>query len=265
MTVRFDYLTQLPAQRTTPGASRIILSNLERCDYEVESSPSGINIVLDGEETYEVEGARMRVRAGEMILISAGHRLRVVLERRDGNRAICVCLPSVDLPAPAVVVSAANSDLGRYLAAAGDVGAAAMIAATAQQLPRLAETVGRQFRAIPSRRWQTSQRVLQQVDRAAAYLKADIDQPADLKRLADTAGMSVHHFARTFAAVYGCPPARFQGRVRMEQAAAALMSGTSAAAAAERFGFADQASFTRAFRRHKGISPAAWARSQARE
>ncbi|MFL6845258.1 MAG: helix-turn-helix domain-containing protein [Allosphingosinicella sp.] len=256
-----DRLTLLPARPTSPGTGRIILSDLGRCEYLVPSSPGAVNLVLEGEEVYEVDGARLRVRAGEMILMEAGQPMRVVLEKPAGNRAICICLPGPTGPQATAVVSAPTSDLGRYLLSTSDGGdPTALLGHVVRHLPAFGEKVRSRLDAVPSVRFQTRRRLLQRLERAAARLHGEGD--ASLSDLAALAGIAVHHFARTFAAVYGLPPAAYRRRIRIDKVALALEAGMRPAEAAERFGFADQASLTRAFRREKGASPAAWARSR---
>jgi AraC family transcriptional regulator len=94
------------------------------------------------------------------------------------------------------------------------------------------------------------------------------DRPAKvigLGELAAVAGMSRHHFSRTFAAHVGCSPARYVERVRIEQAARLLRAGSlSIAQVAQAVGFSDQSHFTRRFRLHTGRTPSEFRKAETR-
>jgi AraC-like DNA-binding protein len=247
----------------------------------MDASPFGINLVIEGEEIYEVDGDRLRVRAGEMLMISAGLPVRVILEGRSLNRAICVCLPpalatslaaraisTVQWPG-AVVMSAATSGMGKELlqhrpSSFDEVAARRLISSITRQLPHFARTLRDRIQHLPSVKVATRRSLLQRLERSYAHFCLEEGELASVEEMAGMAGMSVPHFARAFRNVYGLPPSRLQQRLRMEAAASAISNNLiTPLEAVERFGFADQASFTRAFRRHVGTSPGKLKSSQA--
>ena len=72
------------------------------------------------------------------------------------------------------------------------------------------------------------------------------------------AEVSIHpvHLARTFRAVYGCSPAEYIRRLRVEAASRHLQnSKRSLGEIAHLAGFADQSHLTRTFRRFTGVTP----------
>ncbi|MBN2176537.1 MAG: AraC family transcriptional regulator [Demequinaceae bacterium] len=74
--------------------------------------------------------------------------------------------------------------------------------------------------------------------------------------LARRVGYSVHHFARLFSAVVGTPPKEYiLGRTLTEAARVITGGETPLRAVAERFGFRDYETFSRAFRKRFGIPP----------
>lgn len=74
--------------------------------------------------------------------------------------------------------------------------------------------------------------------------------------LARAAGMTRHHFSRTFAKVEGRTPSQWLTDLRISEATRLLReSPLSVAAVAERCGYQDPAYFCRAFRRLIGVSP----------
>jgi AraC family transcriptional regulator len=92
--------------------------------------------------------------------------------------------------------------------------------------------------------------------RAVDYISASLDREITLAQLAQVAGLSVFHFARTFTRAMGVSPSRYVSRMRLEKAMAEIAAGKlSLAEIAFKAGFSSQASFTRAFRRVTGLTP----------
>lgn len=81
--------------------------------------------------------------------------------------------------------------------------------------------------------------------------------------LGRTVGMSRSTFFTRFKALVGESPARYLSRWRMILAARALGEGEgSIQQIADRLGYRSVPSFTRAFRKHHGVTPGAWRRAR---
>ena len=78
-----------------------------------------------------------------------------------------------------------------------------------------------------------------------------------LTELAETAGLSAHHFSRVFKATFGTTPHRYVQRRRIDAAVAALRAQEkrSIADIALELGFASQAHMTDLMRRQLGVTP----------
>lgn len=95
--------------------------------------------------------------------------------------------------------------------------------------------------------------------RVQAYIEERVASPVTLAELAGQARMSVRHFCRAFRASLGCSPHQYLLRQRVERAKAFIAAGRMPLAEiAQTTGFADQSQLTRTFRRHAGMSPAAY-------
>lgn len=94
--------------------------------------------------------------------------------------------------------------------------------------------------------------------RVRDYIHSHLAEPLTLDRLSSVAGVSTYHFARLFRTTFGEPPYRYVQRCRMARARELLeRSDEKIVAIALRCGFADHSQFSRAFRRHFGITPRA--------
>ncbi len=92
--------------------------------------------------------------------------------------------------------------------------------------------------------------------RTLDYISANLDKEITLAQLAQVAGVSMFHFARTFTRAMGVSPSRYVSRMRLATAMADIAAGElSLAEIALKAGFSSQASFTRAFYRATGLTP----------
>jgi AraC family transcriptional regulator len=97
--------------------------------------------------------------------------------------------------------------------------------------------------------------------RVLDHISMNLDSEIALAQLAEVAGLSVFHFARTFTRAMGVSPSRYVSRMRLEKAMAEIAAGKlPLAEIAFKAGFSSQASFTRAFYRVTGLTPGEYRR-----
>jgi transcriptional regulator GlxA family with amidase domain len=102
-----------------------------------------------------------------------------------------------------------------------------------------------------------------QVRRVLAYVDANLDKPIRNSDLADIARLSPFHFNVSFRQSVGNSPHEYVIRRRIERAQGLMLStDASLSEIAVNCGHADQAHFTRLFRRVVGESPGAWRRAR---
>jgi AraC family transcriptional regulator len=99
------------------------------------------------------------------------------------------------------------------------------------------------------------------VTRAAQRLEADFRTPPTVHELAIEAGVHPAHFARSFRSFLGCSPGTYVRRHRLAHARQLMTTGQPLTSVALETGFADQAHFSREFKRAFGITPSAFGRS----
>lgn len=101
--------------------------------------------------------------------------------------------------------------------------------------------------------------------RVLELIDTSLDARLSVVTLAAEAGLSPSHFARAFRESTGRSPHRYLLTQRLERGRRLLAApGTTISEVAARTGFADQAHFTRLFRREFGLTPGAYLRELRR-
>lgn len=97
--------------------------------------------------------------------------------------------------------------------------------------------------------------------RVVDFITDNLESDISLTDLSEVACLSRHHFARAFRSAMGVPPHRFISSLRLQRAQE-LLAHTEASLAEIAFAcrFSSQSTFTRAFRRHAGMSPGEYRR-----
>jgi AraC family transcriptional regulator len=103
-----------------------------------------------------------------------------------------------------------------------------------------------------------------QVCRVLTHIEARLDAPITTAELATSVRLSPFHFSRAFRRSFNDSPHAYIIRRRVERAQGLMLTTTTPLAEiAVSCGLADQAHFTRLFRRFAGESPGAWRRARA--
>ncbi|MFN7150021.1 MAG: helix-turn-helix domain-containing protein [Microthrixaceae bacterium] len=108
--------------------------------------------------------------------------------------------------------------------------------------------------------------VIPHLRRAHDHIDRHFADPLDLDLLASIAGMSRHHFVRSFGAVYGEPPMRYATRRRIERAQDLLRSANlTVTEICMLVGYSSLGSFSSRFRELTGESPLEYRERFARD
>jgi AraC-like DNA-binding protein len=100
-----------------------------------------------------------------------------------------------------------------------------------------------------------------QMRKIELFLNKNLDRPLRVNVLAEQVMLSVSHFSHAFKESFGAAPHAYIVRLRLEQARRLMLrTGDPLSQIALACGFADQAHFSRHFRRKVGDTPNAWRR-----
>jgi AraC family transcriptional regulator, regulatory protein of adaptative response / methylated-DNA-[protein]-cysteine methyltransferase len=127
-------------------------------------------------------------------------------------------------------------------------------------MPEAAERAG--FRACLRCRPQQAPRSAQSelVRRLCRQIEADTDRPADLRRLAASAGISAQHLQRTFRRAMGITPRQYADAIRVARLKSHLRKGTDVTTALYETGYGSASRLYEKSDAQLGMTPATYGR-----
>lgn len=269
------------------------LSAFRELDRALPVQGFGIKYVVEGLERYTVDRVHHPVRSGHYLLANRCSHTHVLIDSPHLVKGLCFELTTelldevvqahqrpeafADTAASSFfsgpeflesVYSAEHSKLGGLLRrAANDLFADRfderyagpdLYHALAEQVVLDHRTIVPQLRAISAVRSGTRKDIYRRVQRAKAFLEADLHAPLSVEVVASDAAMSAYHFSRAFRQVEGMSPYQYRLLCRLQAAREMLVKGHSSIGdVALAHGFADAPSFTKTFRKRFGETPSA--------
>ncbi|MNY13667.1 Bifunctional transcriptional activator/DNA repair enzyme AdaA [compost metagenome] len=116
-------------------------------------------------------------------------------------------------------------------------------------------TVFKQLQAVPTVKSVTRRDLCRQVLRGKEFIDSHFSEALTIGQIAGTAGMSEYHFFRLFKKIIGSTPYQYMLSKRLYAASELLKADYSVSDTAITTGFSDIYSFSKAFKKHFGISP----------
>jgi AraC family L-rhamnose operon regulatory protein RhaS len=238
--------------------------------------------VLEGQGTFHLDGREHPCGRDDVVVVPVGwkHRIEDDPTRPLRLYGICVAprvwqaepslvndLPGGPLPVSARARSQLRADLRRLRyeqTLDREGGRLWIVAQTLQLLVGLVRECPRNQEPAASPSAKEPSPCCQAVHRYLAELPHRFFEATDLDRTAAELGMSRRRFTQLFRAAAGASWSHHLARLRIDYACQLLGDvRRSIIAVAFECGFEDLSSFYRAFKRHKGIPPDAWRRSQS--
>jgi AraC-like DNA-binding protein len=254
-----------------------------------------IKCVLGGSETYLVDGNRMTVTAGNYLILNHGQRYASNIAPRAGTESLCVFFrpglveevlagltfsdatlladPEVGPeltpgffeklyrhdPLVSPRLSELHGALGRGSAGRGWI--EEQLRALLDGMLRNQEEVVAAMRRLPVVRAATRAEIYRRLSRARDLIESDPGRRLTLADMAAEACLSPHHFLRLFKSAFGLTPHQHLTLCRLRRAAELLdTTDRPIATICTDLGFESPTSFSLLFRRHHGLSPAAYRR-----
>lgn len=101
--------------------------------------------------------------------------------------------------------------------------------------------------------------------RLTDFMWKKLDSTIHVEDMASKSNMSTFHFARSFKKTTGHSPHQYLTTMRLEKALELLDTDMKLVEVASVSGFSDQAHFTRVFKKHYKLTPAAYRRKLKKE
>lgn len=205
--------------------------------------------IYSGELEYRDSGGCRSIKPGTICLFPSAVPFSI---RHNPRNPLCCTHLHLDI-APAVlrrlaVLDAPEDSLPRRIFAALRISAESGNDRITEQLAAAFEEYCRQQELFP---------VLDGgISRALRAMSEQVRKNWSVRELSELAGYSESYFIRRFRAEAGASPHQYLISCRMRAAVRLLWDGSvSVSQAAEQAGYPDLKSFSRAFRRHYGLSP----------
>lgn len=92
------------------------------------------------------------------------------------------------------------------------------------------------------------------------WVKDNIGETFSLDTLSKRAGLNPKYFCRVFKESTGKSPIDYINRLKIDHACLLISQGQSVTETAMQSGFSDMCYFSKVFKKHRGVSPSAWAK-----
>lgn len=254
-----------------------------------------IKYVVEGKETYTINGHPFDVQAGSYLLANQYAHGQVYMESKTPVKGICVDIapqlmsqavasfmrPDTGMPDMALDTFFDSADYleNQYSATHTRIGAdLRMLAHTLSEQPDLHREVPddlyftlaehivadhipiyKQLQQVPAIRQNTKKELYRRLCKAKEYMQGTFTQSPAIQEIARYANLSEFHFFRLFKQVFGVTPHHYMMQLKLQHASQLLKaSGISITETASLSGFSDVFAFSKAFKKYFGVAPGIW-------
>lgn len=270
----------------------LVFSSLQEFYDPVKSQGFAIKYVVEGVERYTLNNTLFPVQTGYYLLSNNTSEGHIEIESGRNVKGICITLLP-ELLAEVVAsrqrpdTAFSDQDLGaffgshlflenQYNAQHTQVGALLRQLTQAVRYNTLQENdltmeffylmaegivadqipIFKQLHSIPSIKTATKKDLCRRLNRGREFIETHFSLPLTVADIAQEACMSEYHFFRLFRAAFGTSPTQYLIQKRLEYGRKILQQNHySVSAAAFEAGFSDIHAFSKAFKKHFGVSP----------
>ncbi len=267
------------------------LSSLKEFERPIRSYGFGIKFVCDGLESYTINKKTFNVSPGSYLLLNGEKEGSVIIDSKKTVKGMCLNISDKmigdvvsSLQAPDTAISdlelskffytehflenkynASNTILGKKLLELGTLIHTQSFSSdeiTEDLFYELTERlvadqiqVFKQLQSIPSVKNETRRDLCRRVLIGKEYIDCNFTENLTVAQISKIAGLSEYHFFRLFKQMMGITPYQYIISSRLKTAAQLLKSDFSVSDVAISMGFADIFTFSKAFKKHFGVSP----------
>lgn len=267
------------------------LSSLKDFEHSMVSHCFAIKFVRDGIERYTINKQSYIVTSGSYLLLNGEKEGKVVIDSDKDVKGMCLNISNSlisdvvsTLQAPDTPVSdlglsdffytehflenqyrAQHTQLGRNLqeistqvqnnAFSSDQITQELFYQLAESLVADQVQVFKQLQSIPTVKAETRRDLCRRVLKGKEFIDSNFTAALTIEQIARKAGMSEYHFFRLFKQIIGLTPYQYILSNRLKTSAQLLKADYSVSDVAIMMGFSDIFSFSKAFKKHFGLSP----------
>lgn len=263
------------------GAIRYSTLGSVQLDFEAREALS-FKYVLEGEEIYYIDRERFRLKKGEVLLFSKGHKYSAETRSFRFNRGLCVDLDASFLQMarydvfeeePLFTLDVESFQMTKIsevplairmqleaMIDGGEIHSPLGLEGVLNELMdyylSLELEYTQKVQEIPAKRPIVKQELFARLLTARTYLYDHRFDPILLQDLAKASGLSKYYLQRLFKRTFGETPAKMQERLKMEYAYQHIqLNQDSISEIAYALGFDDLSYFSRRFKQYFGIRP----------
>jgi AraC-like DNA-binding protein len=271
----------------TPEGGSIRVSGVQEFDQALVFAPFAAKYVVRGCEEYHINNRTYKVHSGEYISGNASLTSRICIDNPQPVLGICVDIqPTIiadilqfeyaktnafqsfilDQEGMVQRYSKKHTHLGYAIGQIAHQFEALVLGETtlnSELFYTLGECIVKdhallweQFQRLNVVKHETSMRLFDFINDARNYISRHFLETISIADIAAQAHLSEYHFIRLFKKVFQLTPYQYVLELRLQYGCDLLVQGCKPVDVAIQIGFADQAAFTKAFKKKFGCTPA---------
>ena len=257
-------------------------SNLEAIQLAfVETKALSLKFVLQGNETYYINGERYTLKPNELLLFGQGRAYEATTPGKSTNKGLCIDLDNtflqsarldlfgeerlfnLDTEQAPLKLYNPSTELRTQIQTIYQLINVPELLYSEEALNNLMykyllleKDLVQKIYSIPTLKRSVQEEIFRKLIQAQNFIHDNKTQVLSLEKMARVAGLSQFYFQRLFKKVFHQSPAQYLEKVRMEEAIQLLKTGKySITEIAYSLGYSDLAYFSRRFKRFFGSSP----------